>query len=68
MLIEAMAMAGMDNRECGINFEEWEGHCREQHPLYLEDEPSSCREVVNKGIVHVEQMKESSENGSEHES
>lgn len=59
MSIEAMAMAGMDYKESGINFEEWNCTCREQPPLHLEDDASSCSKVVNKGIVvEAERMKE----------
>lgn len=58
MSIEAMAMAGLDYRECGVNFEEWDRHCHEQPPLYLQIEQSLCREMGNKNKVHVESMKE----------
>ncbi|KAF7834425.1 mitochondrial uncoupling protein 5-like [Senna tora] len=50
MSIEAMAMAGMDYKECGINFEEWDCHCREQPPLYLQTGIILCREEENKSI------------------
>ncbi|KAJ7976124.1 hypothetical protein O6P43_005943 [Quillaja saponaria] len=36
MSIEALAMAGIDYRECGINLDEWES--QEQPPPYLLDD------------------------------
>ncbi|QCD98647.1 hypothetical protein DEO72_LG6g3369 [Vigna unguiculata] len=35
MSIEAMAMAGMDYKECGISLEKWNPLIPQQPPLYL---------------------------------
>ncbi|CAJ1855525.1 unnamed protein product [Sphenostylis stenocarpa] len=35
MSIEAMAMAGVDYKECAITLEKWNPLCPQQPPLYL---------------------------------
>jgi len=51
MSIEAMAMAGMDYKECAISLEKWNPLCPQQPPLYLVAEHE---ELVN---LNTEMMK-----------
>ncbi|KAL2332758.1 hypothetical protein Fmac_013971 [Flemingia macrophylla] len=48
MSIEAMAMAGMDYKECGISLEEWD---LQQHPLYLVVERHELLNVAAKAKI-----------------
>lgn len=48
MSIEALAMAGTDYKECGIDFEVWEQAGLEQPPPHLLDEQNSFIEAKKK--------------------
>ncbi|KAK8716500.1 hypothetical protein V6N13_043807 [Hibiscus sabdariffa] len=50
MSIEALAMAGVDYKACGIEFEAWEHEQLEQTPPHLLAEPNSSREVEKEMI------------------
>lgn len=58
MSIEAMAMAGMDYKECDINLEEWETHYQEQPPLYLLVERDELVNVAAKLIIMKAKIRE----------
>ncbi|CAK7334685.1 unnamed protein product [Dovyalis caffra] len=45
MSIEALAMAGVDYADCGINLEVWEQDSSEQPPLHLVGEQNSSLEI-----------------------